>query len=468
MYLCQKTFNMRIVFSIIHNGLHHLLHNNQYAAIISNCDFWIVVEGASLSNNSTKWCKEFPLEFHSNGKSIDGTTCFFENLCLSSNKIIYIPSNGFWHSKDHQVNRAIEEVKKITNKCFLWEIDIDEQWTSDQMDKAEEELVASKAKSACFRAECFIGKNLRAIGDWGEAFTSGYTRLWNWEGEYFLCHEPPVLEGELGKDPVMLSPVFKHYNYYFDKDVMFKDKWYGGHDQIYERWKLINSLDKRFFPMHISNLITGPWGNSNSSIIYVETNGKKKLIQIGANRGYDHVFEITKHNKHECILVEPNKYLIDNLKDCYKNCDHITIENCAISTFDGNIDMYFNDMEDGDSSHSSLSLSHVLDHNNKKENIIKSNVPCMKLESLIQKHGWTNDEIEWLFIDAEGHDCDIILSTDFSKFNIKNVFFETVHSDGSFKQGEKLQKTIDWLMSFGYLINAKKTTDESNLALSKI
>jgi FkbM family methyltransferase len=459
---------MRIVFSIIHNGIHHLHHNNQYNRILSSCDKWVVVEGASRSNGSTKWCKDFPDDLHVNGGSNDGTREFLKYHSNTNEKLIYIPSNGFWQSKDHQVNRAIEEVKKITDRCWLWEIDIDEQWEPEQMDAAENELFDSGAKAGCFRANCFVGRNLRAIGDWGEAFSSGYIRLWKWEGENFICHEPPIIEGQMGIEPTMLSQVFRHYNYYFDKDVIFKDRWYGGHEQIFERWKLINSLGKNFFPMHISNLITGPWGNSNSSIIYVEPNGKKKLIQIGANRGYDHVFEITKHNKHECILVEPNKYLIDSLKDCYKNCDNITIENCAISTFDGSVDMYFNDMKEGDSSHSSLSLSHVLDHNNKKENIIKSNVPCMKLESLIQKYNWINEEIEWLFIDAEGHDCDIILSTDFSKFNIKNVFFETIHSDGSFKNGQKLQKTIDYLMSFGYVINAKKITDESNLTLSKI
>jgi hypothetical protein len=265
---------MRIVLSIIHNGLHHLNHNGQFSNILDNCDKWVVVEGASMSNGSTKWCKHFPDNLHQNGGSNDGTREFLHKLAINNKKLIYVPSVGFWKSKDHQVNRAIEEVKKIANKCFLWEIDIDEHWTSAQMDQAEKELVTSRAKSACFRAECFLGKNLRAIGDWGEAFTSGYTRLWNWEGEYFLCHEPPVLEGEIGRDPVMLSPVFKHYNYYFEKDVIFKDKWYGGHEQIYERWKLINSLDKRFFPMHISNLITGPWGNSNSAIIYVEINDK--------------------------------------------------------------------------------------------------------------------------------------------------------------------------------------------------
>jgi len=459
---------MRIVFSIIHNGLHHLHHNTQYENILKSCDKWIVVEGASRSNGSTKWCNEFPDDLHLNGGSIDGTREFLQFLSKETDKLIYIPSSGFWQSKDHQVNRAIEEVKKITNRCWLWEIDIDEQWELEQMDAAEKELFDSGSKAGCFRAQCFIGRNLRAIGDWGEAYTSGYIRLWKWEGEKFICHEPPIIEGQMGIEPRMLSQVFRHYNYYFDKDVIFKDKWYGGHEKIYERWKLINSLDKRFFPMHISNLISGPWGRSNSSIIYVEPRHLKKLVQIGANKGYDHVFEKVKNQKYECLLVEPNPYSLEHLRECYADFDNCHFDECAITTYDGKIEMHFNDIDSGDSSHSSISLDHVVKHNNKLSNITSQNVSCMKLETLLEKYGWHTSEIDWLYIDAEGHDCDIILSVDFSKLNIKNIFFETVHSDGVFTQGNKLQKTIEYLNSFNYLMNFKHITDDSNLAFTRL
>lgn len=261
---------MRIAYTIIHNGLHHLKHNNQAEKILAMCDKWVVVEGASLSNGSTIWCKKFPKHLHENGGSIDGTQDFLNALCRENPNLVYVPSNGFWSSKDEQVNRAVDEVRKLTSKCFLWEIDADEQWEASAMDAAEKELSDLGGKAGAFRADCYIGKNLMAIGDWGEARTCGYTRLWDWKGESFICHEPPIIEGMLGKDPVMLSSRFKHFNYYFEQDVEFKDQWYGGHEEILERWKLINSLDQRFFPLHISNLITGPWGNSNSSIIWCE------------------------------------------------------------------------------------------------------------------------------------------------------------------------------------------------------
>lgn len=259
---------MRIAFTIIHNGLHHLKHNDQYRKILNSFDYWIVVEGAAKSNGSTAWCKEFPSKLHSNGGSIDGTIAFLRTLSKKEPTLIYIESNGFWNSKDDQVNRAIDEVRKITNHCFLWQIDIDEQWEEEAMDFAENELRSKKEKVGAFRADCRIGKNIKAIGDWGEAVTYGYIRLWDWSGERFICHEPPIIEGQMGKDAIMLSQKFVHYNYYFEQDVIFKNEWYGGHEGILDRWRLINSLDKKFFPMHISNLITGEWGKTNSSIVY--------------------------------------------------------------------------------------------------------------------------------------------------------------------------------------------------------
>lgn len=259
---------MRVAFTIIHNGLHHLKHNNQYRKILDACDHWIVVEGAALSNGSTTWCKTFPNHLHRNGASIDGTREFLTELANSTPKLVYVPGDGFWESKDAQVNRAIHELKRITNLCFLWQIDADEHWTSQAMTDAERELVEKQAKAGAFRADCRVGKNLRAIGEWGEARTYGYTRLWNWSGEKFYCHEPPVIEGQIGKDPAMLSQTFTHYNYYFEQDVLFKDMWYSGHEGIHERWSLLNSLPERFFPVHVSNLITGEWGRTNTAIVW--------------------------------------------------------------------------------------------------------------------------------------------------------------------------------------------------------
>lgn len=258
---------MRVAFTIIHNGLHHLKHLDQAQRILRDCDLWVVVEGAARSNGSTRWCKEFPPELHHNGRSVDGTHEYLTELQKTVSNLVYVPSDGFWDSKDAQVNRATEEVRKRTASCWLWQIDADEHWTAESMTAAENELDASGEIAGAFAADCRVGKNLRAIGDWGECRTYGYIRLWKWCGQDFICHEPPLLQGA-GKEAILLTPRFTHYNYYFERDVEFKDKWYGGHEGILERWQLLNSLTNRSFPLHISNLITGNWGKTNSSIVW--------------------------------------------------------------------------------------------------------------------------------------------------------------------------------------------------------
>ena len=424
------------------------------------------MEGAARSKGSTTWCKEFPESLHENGASVDGTLDYLNDLSQKNDRLILVPSTGFWESKDHQVNRAIEEVRKITDRCFLWEFDADEQWDAKSMDAAEKELVEKNAKAGCFAADCYIGRNLMAIGDWGEARTYGYTRLWNWEGENFICHEPPVLEGLMGIDPTMLSPRFKHYNYYFEKDVAFKDAWYGGHEGILERWKLINSLDKRFFPMHISNLITGPWGKSNSAIVWNDRH--MRIVQIGSHNGMDPVREMVRNGNYSCLLVEPNPIPFADLKRNYafnKNC---IFENCAVSSHDGEIEIHFSTAENkvSNSEHSSVSKDHVLKHGTLPEQVNTQMVECMTLASLLEKHGWANLEIEHLFIDTEGHDCEILLSTDFKNLNIHNITFETTHTDGVFIRGEKFERTLKHLDECGYTFNASRSTD-ANLTVTK-
>ena len=58
------------------------------------------------------------------------------------------------------------------------------------------------------------------------------------------------------------------------------------------------------------------------------------IIQIGANNGKDKVFDLINQNRFIvdlAVLVEPIPFIIDNLKNQYKDLDNISIENIAIS-----------------------------------------------------------------------------------------------------------------------------------------
>ncbi len=245
----KKSIKIRIAFTIIFNGLHHLKHNDYANYIPKIFDYWIIVEGSVDNKGSTSWCKKMPDNYHNNGKSIDGTIEFLKELKLKYNNIIIIESDGMLESKDIMVNRAIEEIKKITNTCYLWQIDIDEQWTKEQIVKSEKELREKNGKTGEFNVIQFVGENLIVTGkDWAGI---PFIRLWDWNGENFISHEPPILDN-YNINKVLLSEEMKHYSFYFEEDVKFKDKWYDDHDGSYNRWLMLKKEVN--FPIHITYL----------------------------------------------------------------------------------------------------------------------------------------------------------------------------------------------------------------------
>jgi hypothetical protein len=262
---------MRVAFTIILNGYRHLVHNNYYQTIKNNFDYWVVVEGVSLPTGSTSWCKNLPGSIHNNYLSNDGTTEFLNSI--KDEKLHIVRQTGKpWQNKDEQVNAAISALKnvlKITD-CMLWQIDVDEQWTKEQLESAEQMLIKNKGKTGCFYCNYFVGKGQQVFGQWGEGKIEPYRRLWDWKGEMFVTHEPPKLEGNNGPG-YLLPQRFNHYAYYFEDDVKFKELYYQGYEGLLERWKKVQ--DNRD-TIHVSELL-GPntwWSKTGTFIKYVNAN----------------------------------------------------------------------------------------------------------------------------------------------------------------------------------------------------
>ena len=56
--------------------------------MLNNFDYWVVVEGASLNNGSTYWCKSISDKYQTNGMSVDGTVEFLSSI--ESDKLIFL------------------------------------------------------------------------------------------------------------------------------------------------------------------------------------------------------------------------------------------------------------------------------------------------------------------------------------------------------------------------------------------
>jgi len=253
---------MRIGFTIVLNGKHHLVHNNYAEYLLKDClDYWVVIEGATKSGGSTSWCTGDNSKYHKNGSSIDGTIEYLLKLKEEYPNLIVVLANKIFSSKDEMVNVAINEIKKITDKCLLIQIDVDEQWTKGDLQENENILLAEKAKMGQIKFNHYVGKGIIAKGpNWGDNWQN---RLWNWNGEYFDSHEPPALRGGNGK-VIQINKACEHYSYYFEDDVRFKADWYGYGEGFFQRWKKLQTETE--FPQPLSYLFGGYEGENGKII----------------------------------------------------------------------------------------------------------------------------------------------------------------------------------------------------------
>ena len=258
---------MRIAFTIIYNGKQHLLHNDFAINMAKNFDYWILVEGAANNGGSTAWCNRHKGNIHSD----DGTVDMIEKLKEINKNIVHVSNSRKWNSKDEQVNAAITEIKKLTDKCFLWQVDADEYWTKNDIITNEEYLNYFDADAGLVEFDHYVGYGLLAVGDWGSGV---HKRIWKWSGQRFLSHEPPLLENE--KRSIVCPEKYKHYAYYFEEDVRFKAEYYNGHESVYSGWKYLrDNIDVISFPVHISVLF-GKKGIGLSKTKIIRTNEKEK------------------------------------------------------------------------------------------------------------------------------------------------------------------------------------------------
>jgi FkbM family methyltransferase len=156
------------------------------------------------------------------------------------------------------------------------------------------------------------------------------------------------------------------------------------------------------------------------------------FFQIGTNDGNDMFRELVIKNKPDCvILVEPNKDLIDEIRKNYNNIKNVYIYNNAV---------YYNNDEmvelcipakngimgtSADNGHSysnaHFSLLPMNDWGNKND-MAKITAKGITFDKICSNHNITN--IEYLQIDTEGFDTEIIKMIDLSKYKINKIRFE--------------------------------------------
>jgi FkbM family methyltransferase len=184
-----------------------------------------------------------------------------------------------------------------------------------------------------------------------------------------------------------------------------------------------------------------------------------KIIQIGANKGHDDVYNFLTGSVgiDFVLLVEPLSFHIEDLKKCYKDFQNVYIEQVAVvpKEQEGKIKIYYNPADGPGYEISSLDLNSAGGENNTKF----EEVEAKTLTQLLDKYKIT--QLDFLFIDAEGSDDDIVMSLDLDKYSIKYIEYEHLHV----KHGNSINTFLE---SKGYKsVKTIPSKDSYNSAYSK-
>ncbi len=97
---------------------------------------------------------------------------------------------------------------------------------------------------------------------------------------------------------------------------------------------------------------------------------------------------------------------------------HDTNINCAVANTEGEVSYFANGFY-------SLSISLDKNFTERKSGYISKTTRCAKLTSLIDETRHKDREIDFLRVDAEGHDIEVLKSLDFDRYNPKLIAVET-------------------------------------------
>lgn len=188
---------------------------------------WHIVHGAAANTGSTSWCR--PQEPR---LSRDGTSEYVNSIVKHPNVKIY--QRQLWlGGKDEMANAPL---KNITEPCVLLQVDVDEFYTPEQIDKIVQTFEERPdIYRMYFWCRYFLGPDIVSTSQNGYGNNLGeWLRAFRFEpGMKFDKHEPPVLGNNskglsLGRDATRsLGLVFDHCAWQLEKQVAFKEKFYG-------------------------------------------------------------------------------------------------------------------------------------------------------------------------------------------------------------------------------------------------
>ena len=233
---------------------------------------WHIIEGVAALKNDTAWSLanggKIDDSLHRNGRSNDGTSEYLDELArrYPEQITVYRKQGGeFWEGKLEMVQAPLA---KSNEECLLWQGDVDEIWTAEQICTARDMFVQQPEKSAAFYlCQFFVGPRLvtTTVNTYGNHLGNEWIRTWRFRpGDRWLAHEPPRLmrrSSGADVDVAAINPfthtetvekglVFHHYAYAIQEQIRFKEVYYGYKGAV-EQWRCLQKAES--FPVRLSD-----------------------------------------------------------------------------------------------------------------------------------------------------------------------------------------------------------------------
>jgi FkbM family methyltransferase len=194
----------------------------------------------------------------------------------------------------------------------------------------------------------------------------------------------------------------------------------------------------------------------------------KLLIEVGAYDGTDSL--CFYEQMYKVYTFEPKTDLFLTLKEKTKELENYTVINKAVSLIDGEID--FNICKEGGAS-SILSFKPdeelINTWGSNRQDIHYSNctykVKSTRLDTFIEENQLTESVIDYLHIDAQGADLDVLKSMGVYINNVKEGVIESAYSNEKaiyVNQNNTLHTATKWLIEHGFIITNVKSNDGTN------
>jgi len=205
---------------------------------------------------------------------------------------------------------------------------------------------------------------------------------------------------------------------------------------------------------------------------------KSVFFQIGTNTGNDLFRSKVQQRKPDVvILVEPNQHLMNEIAKNYEGIPNVHIYNNAVYyNNDETVELYIPAQNGvyGTRAENNFVYTHphfsLIPMNDwgTKHDMVKISAKSITFDEICRQHGIT--EIEYLQIDTEGFDSEIIKMIDLSKYRIRCIRFEKwtftsdkftrYHSDKANELGlNGLTVVVDKLKSHNYSMSEIADSD---------